>query len=90
MLFVLAGKCTVPATTTYTVSQSATVATEAVFIMQTVAFYRTDYKKPSEAILMRSAGYSDNFFGSGNGNGSGNGKYMISFSHGSSVAFVML
>lgn len=50
--------------------------------------YRLSHKKPSEAILMRSAGYSGNFFG--NGNGSGNGKYMIAFSHGSSVAFVML
>jgi len=59
----------------------------AVFVMQTVA-YRTDHKKPSEAILMHSAGYSGNFFG--NGNGSGNGKYLIVFSHGSSVAFVML
>jgi hypothetical protein len=89
MLFVLAGKCTVPATTTYTVSRSATGATER-FLSCRRSLYRADYKKPSEAILMRSAGYSDNFFGSGNGNGSGNGKYMISFSHGSSVAFVML
>ena len=89
----LGWQCTVLAATTYRVSRSATGATER-FLSCRRSLYRADYKKPSEAILMRSAGYSDNFFGSGNGNGSGNGsgngKYLIAFSHGSSVAFVML